>query len=145
MGFRRKGRERALQVLFQTDFCRDPRKSQASFPVENKGVPQVQAFAKRLVEGVFQHVDEIDRMIGRYTEHWSPKRMALIDRCILRFSIFELLYLEEIPPKVTINEAIEIAKKYGNEDSGAFVNGILDHIHHDLHSPEQISRRIEVP
>ncbi|HIE64266.1 MAG: transcription antitermination factor NusB [Nitrospira sp.] len=132
MGFRRKSRELALQVLFQDDFCPGQDGPTARVSILKKAVSQVRSFAELLVEGVFLHRDEIDLIIGRYTENWSPERMALIDRCVLRFSTFELLYLEEIPPKVTINEAIEIAKKYGNEDSGAFVNGILDHIHQDL-------------
>lgn len=131
MGFRRKARELALQMLFQTDFDRNRKEMPRSFWAENKAVPQVKAFTELLVQGVIRHLPEIDKMIEKYTRHWSPERMAIVDRNILRFSIFELVYLKEIPPKVTINEAIEIAKKYGNEDSGAFVNGILDHIHRD--------------
>lgn len=131
MGFRRKARELALQMLFETDFNKDRKAPPTSFWAENKALPQVRSFTELLVQGVIRHLPEIDKMIEKYARHWSPERMAVIDRNILRFSIFELLFLKEIPPKVTINEAIEIAKKYGNEDSGAFVNGILDHIHQD--------------
>lgn len=145
MGFRRKSRELALQVLFQADFCRSQDGQEVLFPILDKSIPQVRSFAELLVKGVSRHRDEIDRIIGRYTEHWSPERMALIDRCVLQFSTFELLYLDEIPPKVTINEAIEIAKKYGNEDSGAFVNGILDHIHQDLFPSGPVHRELETP
>lgn len=145
MGFRRKSRELALQVLFQADFCPDQDEQTVRIPILNKAISQVRSFAELLVKGVSLHRDEIDGIIGRYTEHWSPERMALIDRCVLRFSTFELLYLEEIPPKVTINEAIEIAKKYGSEDSGAFVNGILDHIHQDLLPLKAVHQRLETP
>jgi transcription antitermination factor NusB len=131
MGFRRKARELALQLLFQIDFTGDRIEIPPSFWTENESLPQVKAFTEILVNGVLKHLSEIDPMIEKYTQHWSRDRMAAIDRNILRFAIFELLYLKEIPPKVTINEAIEIAKKYGSEDSGAFVNGILDHIHRD--------------
>jgi len=133
MGFRRKARELALQVLYQTDFSRSL--AEACFPdtfwLDKEVQPEVKAFTECLVKGVMQHKNEIDGIIQKNTEHWSPGRMAMVDRNILRFSIFELIYLEDIPAKVTINEAIEIAKIYGNEESGAFVNGILDHIHHD--------------
>ena len=131
MGFRRQARELALQMLFQIDFNHDQKDLPASFWAGREALPQVKAFAELLAQGVLQRLPEIDKTIEKYTQHWSPERMAAIDRNILRFSIFELLYLKEIPPKVTINEAIEIAKKYGAEDSGAFVNGILDRVLHD--------------
>lgn len=131
MGFRRKARELALQLLFQIDFSGDHIEIPSAFWTENKALPQVKTFTEILVQGVLKHLSEIDQVIEKYTRHWSRDRMAAIDRNILRFAIFELLYLKEIPPKVTINEAIEIAKKFGSEDSGAFVNGILDRIHHD--------------
>ncbi|NKE72298.1 transcription antitermination factor NusB [Candidatus Manganitrophus noduliformans] len=131
MGFRRKARELALQLLFQIDFTEDRIEIPSSFWAENESLPQVKAFTEILVNGVLKRLSEIDPIIEKYTQHWSRDRMAAIDRNILRFAIFEMLYLKEIPPKVTINEAIEIAKKYGSEDSGAFVNGILDRIHRD--------------
>lgn len=136
MGFRRRSRELALQILFQTDFNRNQPKNQVSTTAwfGKECGPQVKEFTECLVAGVTQYQPEIDAIIQKYTEHWSTGRMTVVDRNILRFSVFELFYLEEIPPKVTINEAIEIAKIYGTEDSSAFVNGILDHIHHDLSS-----------
>jgi N utilization substance protein B len=143
MGFRRKARELALQMLFETDFNRDRKTLPTSFWAENKALPQVRAFTELLVQGVVRHLSEIDKIIEKYTRHWSPERMAVIDRNILRFSIFELLFLKEIPPKVTMNEAIEIAKKYGNEDSGAFVNGILDHIHQDYLASGSVEGKTE--
>ncbi|MBI3805747.1 MAG: transcription antitermination factor NusB [Nitrospirae bacterium] len=131
MGFRRKARELALQLLFQIDFTGNHIEIPPAFWTENEAAPQVKAFTELLVLGVLKHFSEIDQLIEKYAQHWSRERMAAIDRNILRFAIFELLFLKEIPPKVTINEAIEIAKKYGSGDSGAFVNGILDRIHHD--------------
>jgi len=80
----------------------------------------------KLTEGTRTHRTEIDALITEQVEHWSPSRLALVDRNILRLAVYELLYREDTPPKVVINEAIEIAKTYGGEDSGGFVNGILD-------------------
>ena len=83
---------------------------------------------KRLVMGVLDHSQEIDRLIEKYSENWRLERINMIDRAILRMATFELLYCEEIPPKVTLNEAIELGKRFGSEDSGSFINGILDRI-----------------
>lgn len=134
MGIRRTARECALQMLFQAEF---QKKNNEAAPilnaaVEKKMVPDVKVFADQLVQGVATHQKEIDSIIKRYTKNWATARMAIVDRNILRFSIYEILYLPEIPSKVTINEAIEIAKNYGNENSGAFINGILDHIQMDF-------------
>ncbi len=133
MGFRRTARECALQMLFQLEFQKT-RKEVPSLnaAVAKKMVPAVKVFADQLFQGVTAHQEEIDRIIKRYTQNWSTGRMAIVDRNILRFSIYEILYLSDIPSKVTINEAIEIAKNYGNENSGAFINGILDRIQVDF-------------
>ncbi len=133
MGYRRKAREFALQILYQSDFNRGPINEEIknAFWSDKSVEPQVKIFAESLINGVIDHREEIDVLIQRQSKHWSTGRMAMVDRNILRFAIFELSYLDDIPAKVTINEAIEIAKIYGNEESGAFVNGILDHIHHD--------------
>jgi N utilization substance protein B len=85
-------------------------------------------FAERIVLGVLEHGREIDRLIERYSENWRLHRMNIVDRNILRMATFELLYCNEIPPKVTINEAIDLGKRYGSEDSGSFINGILDRL-----------------
>jgi N utilization substance protein B len=89
-------------------------------------------FLKRLVLGVLNHCQEIDRLIEQYSENWRLDRINMIDRNILRMALFELLYCEEIPPKVTINEAIDLGKRYGSEDSGSFINGILDRIQNEV-------------
>ena len=77
-----------------------------------------------------EHLDEIDEKIAKYTENWQLSRMAVVDRNILRFSVYELLFMDDIPPKVTINEAVNVAKKYSQDEAGKFVNGVLDKIHH---------------
>ncbi len=88
-------------------------------------------FLNRLVLGVLEHFSELDRLIAKYSENWRLDRINTIDRNILRIALFELLYCEEIPPKVTINEAIDLGKRFGSEDSGSFINGILDRIQNE--------------
>ncbi|HXV28668.1 MAG TPA: transcription antitermination factor NusB, partial [bacterium] len=90
----------------------------------------IRRFTEELTQGTLEHRDALDQIIGRNTENWDLHRMATIDRNILRFATYELLYRGDIPPKVTINEAVNIAKKYSKEDSGKFVNGVLDKINH---------------
>jgi len=90
------------------------------------------AFADRLVRGVKQNQVKVDELITRYTEHWDLERMAVVDRNILRLAVWELLAGEETPAKVAINEAIEIAKKFGTQESSRFINGILDRIYKEL-------------
>ena len=88
----------------------------------------IREFANNIVDGVIKNLSMIDEKIRLSASHWSVDRMAVVDRNILRMAIFELLYIRDIPAKVTINEAIEIAKRYGVEESGSFVNGILDRV-----------------
>lgn len=85
-------------------------------------------FAEELVYGVETHLADIDKTLERSSRHWRLERMTLIDKNILRIALYEMFYLKEIPPKVSINEAIEVGKSFGTEDSRAFINGILDHI-----------------
>ncbi len=128
MGHRRKARELALQMLFQYDLTGDECKTEEF--LEDKEIEEdVKEFAIRLKDKVIAHLSDIDAIIKKKTKGWTLKRMAVVDRNVLRFAICEMLYFPDIPPKVTINEAIEIAKKYGSEDSGQFVNGILDSIY----------------
>ncbi len=89
-------------------------------------------FLKRLVLGVLEHFAQLDRLIEQYSENWRIDRINMVDRTILRMALYELLYCEEIPPKVTINEAIDLGKRYGSEDSGSFINGILDRIQNEV-------------
>ena len=95
-------------------------------------------YFERVVQGVLSHGQEIDRLIERYSEHWRLDRIASIDRTILRMAIFELLYCEDIPPKVVLNEAVDLGKHYGSENSGGFINGILDRILNEVvRKPDQ--------
>lgn len=128
---RTQAREMALQLLYKRDL--NPEELDLllnSFWEEKPVPPEVREYAERLVRGTLEHREEIDSLLSKYTEHWELHRMAVVDRNILRFSTYELLYLEEIPPKVVINEAVNIAKKFSQEESGKFVNGILDKINH---------------
>ena len=128
MTTRRKSRESALQFLYQWDITQqDVRKGFDHFKEHflNEGEDP---YFERVVQGVLSHGQEIDRLIEQYSEHWRLDRIASIDRTILRMAIFELLYCEDIPPKVVLNEAVDLGKHYGSENSGGFINGILDRI-----------------
>lgn len=132
MGKRRKSREFALQVLYQLEITKqDAIKTLAQFwenfsPGEGRN-----EFGEQIVLGVMEHCQEIDRLIKQYSKNWRLDRMTIIDRNILRMAIFELLYCKEIPPKVTLNEAVDLGKRFGSEDSGSFINGILDRIQNE--------------
>lgn len=142
MGLRRKAREYALQLLFQQDFSQQKTLFNETSRLHHPAAKPIKNFSDLLVQGVTQHLSEIDSLIRKHAEHWSLERMALVDRNILRIAIFELLYLNDIPAKVTLNEAIEIAKRYGDESSSAFINGILDRI---LSEEERlIAKKVEV-
>ncbi len=125
-------RECTLQILYQinmTDYGEE--EVLQRFWQDQSVDPEVKDFTERLVRGTLRNVKNIDEIVAKYAENWDLKRMAVIDRNILRQATYELLYLAgEIPPKVAINEAITIAKKYSQEESGKFVNGILDKINH---------------
>ncbi len=89
---------------------------------------EVKEFVGRIVEGVHGHCKQIDKLIAKHSEHWRLDRMDWVDRSILRMGIFEILFCEDIPNKVAMNEAVDLGKKFGAEESGAFINGILDKI-----------------
>lgn len=128
---RTQAREFALQVLYKRDLDPEPVETLlGSFWEVNPAPPDVRVYTERVVRGTLLHLSEIDSVLSQYAEHWELHRMAVVDRNILRFSTYELLYLEDIPPKVAINEAVNIAKKFSQEESGKFVNGILDKINH---------------
>ncbi len=126
---RRKSRESALQVLYQWDLTRqDTQKGLSHFKEHFSSNEENDPFLEQIVRGVLRHRKEIDQLIEQYSENWRLNRIAPIDHSILRIAIFELLYCDEIPPKVTLNEAVDLGKQYGSEDSGRFINGILDRI-----------------
>jgi len=127
---RRIARECALQLLFQYDFTHkipDKRELTEFWSIRNEP-EDIRNFSEEIFFGTLRHIDEIDRVISRIAEHWHLERMAAVDRNILRLATYELLYRPDIPIKVTINEAIEIAKKYSSEESPSFINGILDRV-----------------
>jgi transcription antitermination protein NusB len=127
---RRKSREYALQILFQVDFTEKQigGKDFEEFWSDKKDRSDVKEFTEDLVRGTLTKLDEIDKMIEMVADNWLLKRMAAVDRNILRFAAYEILYRKDIPSAVTINEALEIAKKYSSLDAASFLNGILDRL-----------------
>jgi N utilization substance protein B len=126
---RRRAREIALQVLYQREFNRLEFQEVLNLFWNNFEVLKgARDFSERIIRGIEQHQEDLDRIIEQYSSNWKIDRMAHVDRNILRIAVYELLYCDDIPPKVAINEAIDIGKKYGSEDSGAFINGVLDKV-----------------
>jgi N utilization substance protein B len=129
VGTRRLGRELALQALYALDINpMDTRRFLAIFWENNPSPAEARTFAGQLIEGILSHRTDLDALIKSKVQHWALSRMALVDLNLIRLATYELLYRDDIPKKVIINEAVEIAKKFGSEDSPAFVNGILDEI-----------------
>lgn len=130
-GARRKGRELALQALYQIEITGDPSVAAVEqFLAHFEGAVKAKEFARRLVSGVVSQRTEIDRRIEQCTEHWKLARLAKVDLTILRLATYELVFCSDIPHNVSLNEAIEIGKRFGAEESAAFINGVLDHIAH---------------
>lgn len=161
MGMRREAREKAVQFLFQYDLNRPDNledalntfwdSQRASVIAEDKAdarwgeklelpPPTTEEIAERLfaeplIRGTLEKVKDLDARIVKYAKNWELHRMAVVDRNILRLAIYEMLFRDDIPPVVSINEAVDIAKKFSTEDSGKFVNGILDKVKGDLMRP----------
>jgi transcription antitermination protein NusB len=138
MGKRREGREAAVQLLFHWDL----NVHQALEEADLDGFWQLRTanqatkeFATRVASGVIAEQGIIDEKISRYTANYELKRISAVDRNILRVAIYEMLFCNDVPPIVAINEAIDIAKKFGTEESGKFVNGVLDRVKLDLNRP----------
>src|SRR5215210_3238862 len=136
MGKRRMGRQAAVQF----HFWRDAHGGVAPEKMEEfwefcPAKPNVREFAQPLIDGMVANLPQIDERISRYTENYDLQRISPVDRAVLRLAIYELLHREDIPPVVSINEAIELAKTYGGPDSGRFVNGVLDRVKDDLSRP----------
>jgi N utilization substance protein B len=166
MGKRREARERAVQFLFQYDlsppedleaaleeFWQTQRaaaiaedKAPATWgqPVElpppTAAEVETRLFAEPLIRGTLQHRDEIDAHLKRHVKNWELHRIAAVDRNVMRLAIYEMLHREDIPPVVSINEAVDIAKKFSTQESGKFVNGILDKIKGELMRPARIMK-----
>jgi N utilization substance protein B len=161
MGKRREARERAVQFLFQHDLNPPEDLDQAlaqfwesqhaatlagekgsatwgqevELPPPTAGELEMRAFAEPLIRGTLQHREEIDTQIKQHVQNWELHRIAAVDRNILRLALYEMLHREDIPPVVSINEAVDIAKRFSTQDSGKFVNGILDKIKGELMRP----------
>src|SRR2546423_4521755 len=136
MGKRRRAREAAIQYHFWRDLQRGETPERIDdfwefCPVKTN----VREFAQPLIEGMVVHLDEIDERIKKYCENYNLDRISAVDRNVLRLAIYEMLYRDDIPPVVSINEAIELAKTFGGAESGKFVNGILDRVRKDLTRP----------
>ena len=134
MGARSTGRERALQALYQLEqngaLTQAAALEAAWSAADDEGPrdPSAHAFTAELIEGVVSYSTDIDSLIEEHSHNWRVDRMQRIDRNVIRLGAFELKYRHDIPRKVTINEAIELGKKYGTEDSAAFINGLLDRV-----------------
>jgi N utilization substance protein B len=164
MGKRREARERAVQFLFQQDLnapenldaaleqfwdsqrpaALEEDKAEARWGQEVELPPptaeeaEIRLFAEPLIRGTLQYRDEADEYIKKHAQNWELHRIAAVDRNILRLAIYEMLHREDIPPVVSINEAVDIAKKFSTHDSGKFVNGILDKVKGELLRPARI-------
>jgi len=135
---RRKAREVALQVLYELDVqgigIQDAiERFWANFDASE----ETRQFSSLLIEGTWKNRGEIDRLIGGSSENWTMARMSRVDKSILRMAVYELLFCQDIPPKVTLNEAIDLGKVYGSENSGAFINGILDALYGKLRKKDE--------
>ena len=132
MGKRRTARELALKFLYQTEFNSNSPDSELNSFCDRANVSEeVQNFTQALIKSILFHKKEVDELLEKISANWAPDRMAVIDKNILRLGICELLFDPTTPPKVVINEAVEIAKKFGTEESPDFINGILDKVFKD--------------
>lgn len=130
---RTQARECALQILYQREMNLDetPQEILDEYWKQNPDFDEeVRKFAGRLFLGTVDKLDEIDAVLQKAADNWELSRMAIVDKNIMRFGIYELLFCDDIPPKVTINEAVNVAKKFSQEEAGKFVNGVLDKINH---------------
>jgi N utilization substance protein B len=126
---RRRARELALQVLYQFELAGTPPEEGLPLIAEHfQADPADLPFARELAEGTVARLPELDALIAQTSEHWSLSRMARVDLAILRLAAYELRYRSDIPASVTLNEAIELGKKYGGEETGPFLNGVLDRV-----------------
>lgn len=163
MGKRREARERAVQFLFQHDLnppedlevalaqfwnsqraaALEEEKGAAKWGQETELPPptaeeaETRLFAEPLIRGVLEHRDEVDGHIKKYAKNWDFHRIAAVDRNVMRLAIYEMLHRDDIPPVVSINEAVDIAKKFSTQDSGKFVNGILDKVRGEVPRPSR--------
>lgn len=165
MGVRREARERAVQFLYQHDlnappdldaalehFWRSQQQAREGAATSDNGAQlaepaaptaheaAIRLFADPLIRGAIEHRDECDGIIQKFAQNWSLHRIAAVDRNVLRLAIYEMFHRDDIPPVVSINEAVDIAKKFSTQDSGKFVNGLLDRIKQDVMRPARTTR-----
>lgn len=141
---RRIAREIALQVLYSLEVVEMEAKEAIALYWDHFDAPtDARTFSTFLVEGTWEHQDQIDKLIGGCSENWSIARMSKVDKSILRMAVFELCFCADIPPKVTMNEAIDLGKVYGSENSGSFINGILDALYVKL-TKEDAARELNL-
>ncbi|MBW1779599.1 MAG: transcription antitermination factor NusB [Deltaproteobacteria bacterium] len=133
MGERRRARELAVQVLFHLEFSPDNPSEVFDLICENFDARKsIRDFSKKLVLGVWENKEILDKAIGEASKNWRIERMARLDRSILRLATFEIMFVQDIPAKVSLDEAVEIGKKFGSEDSGRYINGVLDKIYNTM-------------
>jgi len=141
MGARREGREAAVQFLYQRDLnAGASTETVEAFWALRPANSKVRAFGMDIAEGVLAHQGDIDERIRQAASNYDLHRIAAVDRNILRIAIFEMLFCPDVPPVVSINEAIEIAKRFGSDESGRFVNGVLDRIRGELNRPARAAK-----
>lgn len=142
MSNRRKLRECCIQILYGLDFYElEPESALAVYYTHFEDVSAEDTFLESVITGIHGKREDIDALIRQFSTNWRLERMAIVDRNILRMATYELLHLPDIPRKVCINEAIEVAKKYGGDDSPSFINGILDRIALEVRGPESDEER----
>jgi N utilization substance protein B len=136
MSGRHEGRTLAVQFLFQRDFnSGDLKEALADFWQEHKAGPKVREFAEALIQGVETERINLDVQLAKFASNWDVKRMGAVDRNVMRVALFEMNHRKDIPPVVSINEAIDLAKELSSDESGKFVNGILDRARKELDRP----------
>jgi transcription antitermination factor NusB len=144
MGKRRLARELAVQVLFHLEFSPgDPSEVFDLICEDFRFRKSIRPFSKELVLGVCERREELDRMIGVASRNWRLERMSRLDKCILRLAAFEISSTNDIPPKVSIDEAVELGKKFGTHESGSFINGVLDNIFNRLKDGARLKKEVE--
>jgi len=140
MGVRRQAREAAIQAIYMCDSLDEWDLARATFCLSNFDTPSAAVpYATQLLEGVLGCLPQIDSQIATASEHWSLNRMSRVDRSILRLASYEVLFLEDIPLNVAIDEAIEISKRFGSDNSSIFVNGVLDKVASSLRNKIEVS------
>jgi N utilization substance protein B len=145
MGTRRRARELAMQALFYMDMQNDASDQMLEnfckcfYPSQRS-----RHFFLKLVNGVLEAQNEIDALVERFSQNWKISRMSCVDRNVMRIAVYEMLYCDDIPPKVSINEAVDIGKKFGTQESGAFINGIVDSIRQVLENGEILKAELNL-